>query len=121
MFYLTSGNYLVTMKQFQKETSWGELLIDQISPSARRSARCLYHLTTVGTVWFHIDGRVCFYLSEEFFEHDSTVLALRILHELYNNGIKRPSISYDCYPVPVAKLLENLNSKTYVEAALEFK
>ncbi len=121
MFYLTSGNYLVTLKQFRKKTGWGELLIDQISPSARHSPRCLYHLHTVGSVWFHIDGRVCFYLSDTFFEHDSTVLALAILHELYNNGMKRPIITYDCYPVPAVKLLERLNSKTYQEVAFEFK
>ena len=121
MFYLTTGNYLVTMKQFQKETGWGELVIDQFLPSARRSARCLYHLETVGAVWFHIDGRVCFSLSHVFFEHDTTVLALRILHELYNNGIKHPAITYNCHPLPASKLHKILNSKAYQEVAFEFK
>lgn len=121
MFYLQSGNYLVTMNRFDSQSGWSELLIDEYSFSRQPVIGGLHRFQTVGSVWFSFKGSVCFYFSEEFFDGDSTILVMDVLRELYRNGIKDLYVAYDTFPPTSGNLIRSLDSKTYQGVPLHFK
>lgn len=121
MFYLQSGNYLVTMNRFDPKSGWGELLIDEHTLSYQPVIGDLHRFKTVGSVWFSFKGSICFYFSEKFFDGDSTILVIDILHELYRNGIKDLYVAYDTFPPTADNLMESLHCKTYEGVPLRFK
>lgn len=108
MFYLHKDNYLVTMNRFDSQSGWSELLIDKIT-----FIDDIYHFKTIGSVWFHWNGSICFYLPKPQFLEDPTILVIDILGQLYKNGIKDPYVAYDIFPLQPAILIATLNSKTY--------
>lgn len=113
MFYLQKDDYLVTMNRFDSQSGWGELLIDKVHFFRQPVIGGQYHFKTIGSVWLHWNGVICFYLPNTKILEDPAILITDVLRELYKNGITAPSVAYDTFPPQQAILEATLNSKTY--------
>lgn len=110
MFYLQRDNYLVTMNRSVSQYGWEELLIDEVNFSRQPVIGGLYHFNTIGSVWFHWNGEICFYLPNS---QPLDILVIDILQGLYRIGLKAPYVVYESFPPPQFNLIETLTSKTY--------